>query len=293
MLKGVDDIRVQTMCYLLSVDDANVTRDQDFVRACDDYTSGRYQSAATCLGAVADDCWRFELTARTRSALQDKTIANGFSAQIINDFQAFLDLSKDLVVTQSSLEKHLLLTRKLPASRVVSAMLDRQLELTLDRPFTTNELLWCLNSPLLQPQNFAMLRKIDSSVYGRLIRDTDSGNSITVAMYRLCVGGNIKDLAELNRLAIPDHRRFLYSSYAAYNCADLKMAASIYEKYRHEIGPAQSPRAISFQYAILRRLNSIDQALEAFTDAYLSNKRLYAPATRGGFERTILSRWTI
>jgi hypothetical protein len=279
LLVGLGDIRIENLAFLLDIDGAPPTEDVVFTAAYEEYTRGEYQRGADRLmgGAIRDGAaWRFELAARIQSVLKQSPSETSPADQIIHEFRSFLDVSKDLAETRAALDKCSLLTRKLSSSRAIMSLIDRQLDVALDRQYTINELIWCLSSPLILPIHFSILRALDEKSYLRLLELIDDRKSVAQTVHVLCSRKASSSATGILQCEIPVERKTLYCSYAAYNAGDIVNAFMHYNNYRRIVDLQLNPRVLSFQYAILKRQDLIEEALAAFSSAYLSNERLHA-----------------
>jgi hypothetical protein len=280
LLGTVDDRRIYNLLFCLGVDNSSVSRLSEFDVACELYTRGSYVDAARTLSnhirANPGSMLVYELAARTQGHAEITAKEGSIGKAIISEFAAYLNVSKDLSTTRSELQKLGLLCGKLPAGRCIAALLDRSIDLTVEPEFSTNQILWALNSPLCQPQHFRLFATIAPEQYAALTRAVADESSVAIALHILCADPP-KDSAELiAKLDLPSDRALLYAAYALFNAKDFLAAKEQFELYKVAVSDTPRARAINFQYALLRKLGSVADALAAFVDSYLANPRSQA-----------------
>lgn len=280
LLEGINDRRVLNLTFILSVNASLPTHHAGFLTACDQYTLGEYVAAGKILASILETtpgaAWAYELIARNDSALQNTRSTATVADAIICETRAFLEVSSDLSLVRSKLLKIGFQTRKLLASRLVAALLDRVLDVPISETVSPSQGLVCISSPLVQPSNYGLLRRIDLVSFENLL-DRLRG-SVSPAHYVGSVSvSNVADpQLKMHELLIPEKRANLYLAYNAYNQHKYESAAKYLAKYRSIDPDKTNARTQTFQYALNRRQNRLDVALGAFVEAYFANPRSHS-----------------
>jgi hypothetical protein len=279
-IAAIPDGRIHNLLFCLGADGANRLADDNFIPACDKYTSGDYADAKAILADGSEDftprAWRFELYARISTAQKSETDGDTLTARIVREIGALLNLSKDMSECKSALRRFCFLMRKLQPCRAISTIIDRVVDLPVEKNFSVDQIMWCLSSPLNQPYHYAVLRQFNRSIFDRVLASSPQQTSVTHLLHSSCVDDQGAHEIEIAALAIPAKRKNLYLAYSQYNCGSYLEAVDTYRSYSSDKSWPTSPRTLTFHYALLRQLNQIKPALAALTDAYFENQHSHA-----------------
>jgi hypothetical protein len=292
LLNAVKDLRLSSLDYCLSSHSIHASEHPEFLTACDEYTLGNYDKAAATISSILNvnpaAAWVYELAARNDIAVREQRSASSLMDAIIAEVRAFLDLSKDLSMVRTTLRKAGFQTRKLLPSRAVAALLDRVMDIPISEFASAGQSVFCLSSPLVQPSNYGLLKRIDATAFDRLkARDIASpAHKIGV----ISVSGERFSAQQMQELSIPQKRAKLYLAYQSYNVQDYSDATKYYGQYRQDNSAQTSPRTLTFQYALHRRQQRLDASLNAFVDAYFENQRSHSLYSMEEFAEWSVSR---
>jgi len=197
-------------------------------------------------------------------------------SQIVAKIQIFLDAIEDRDEVADSLRKLAIITRKSPASRFISASLERTVDTTVAERPTDNESIWFASLPVLLPYTLGANVATDPKSSERLQRALGLYSSYaSVNLQILAVRGDTRLLASLES-EIPFSRLTLYESYAHFNGGDYEEANAALSRHEASVDGLLSPRTLGYQYELYRRLDEPGSALNAFVLAYLNNNRAIA-----------------
>jgi len=292
LLNAVKDPRLYSLDFCLSSENVHASEHSEFLAACDEYTLGNYATAAATISSILSSnpaaAWVYELAARNDVAFGTQRSASSLMNAIIADVRAFLDLSKDLPTVRTTLRKAGFQTRKLLPARAVAALLDRGVDIPISEVASSAQSVFCLSSPLVQPLNYGLLKRINVNAFDKL-----RSRSIASPAHKLNIlslSGEHVSVKQMEELSVPPKRALLYLAYHAYNMHDYSAATKYYEQYREDMSTPTSPRTLTFQYALHRRQQRVDAALNAFVDAYFDNQRLHALYSMDEFAEWSVSR---
>lgn len=283
ILQGLDDVRFHNLSFILTGSPLPLPLNDAFKGACDFYTTGDYTSANHELQKLHSSgnelpC-SLELSARTafqlKLSIETSALAPSPLQSIASVFRQYLYLTDELKTSRTALIHACMKTRGLRTFRAVASMMDRQIDTPVVAHRSSNELLWSLSSQLSNPIMLSPLKSISERAYQMLASSTPPGENLAAKLHLLCVSGAPGDANRIMEMNIPSHRALLYSSYAFYNSGNLAAALDRYNEYRIVAGIDWNPRTLSFQYAIFHKLGSLDCALSAFVDAYLTETRYH------------------
>ena len=215
-----------------------------------------------------------ELAARTDALGAHFDIENDDcpTASLVHLLKTHLQMEDDPSETRRQLQTLGLAIRKTNAAQLIASILERKLEPSIAEEFSPCEVASYLSAPLVQPQNFKILEKLMPGAMRRVERDLpEIGRGTTFQLLANTVAplGDVRET--ISALKLPDRRARFHISYALYNVGDFQGAAVELDAIRTYHGSEFSPRELSFQLAVLRRLDRLDLVLEAFTEAYLTN----------------------
>ncbi|WP_156936995.1 hypothetical protein [Bradyrhizobium sp. WSM2254] len=280
LLKNIRDRRLSTLNFLFESSDNEPVKDTEFLQACDLYSLGEYGKAADAIDNVlkrpGGSAWAFELAARNDMALEANRTATSIADNIISETRSFLDVSKDLAHTRDALHRLGFQTRKLLASRVVAALLDRMLDLPIADTFSDAQQLASFSSPLVQPAHYRLIKLVDKTSFDKLVSSLQGENSPThkLALMTLARETNADEL--VTDLRIPEKRASLYLAYGAYNQGDYPKAKQYFASYLRNAPEKTNPRTAAFEHALYRREQLLGSALRAFVEAYFENPRSHS-----------------
>ena len=280
LLHGLSDLRLSSLNFSLSDDEAHPTQHPEFLKACDQYSLGEHSAAAVTLFTILTEdpaaAWAYELAARNDNALAAVPDLSSIAGVIVSETRTFLDLSKDLSNVRGTLLKLGFQTRKLLPSRAVAALLDRVLDIPIAETISATQGGFCLSSPLVQPSNYGLLNKVDEIAFAKL---TNQLRDLASPAHRIGVIAvtPVPDAArQMAEMSIPSKRANLYLAYNSYNKQAYSEATNYYAIYRNCNPITTSPRTLTFQYALYRRQRHLSAALNAFAEAYFDNPRSHS-----------------
>jgi hypothetical protein len=294
LLSKLDDLRISSLNFNLIQNDVYPTKQDEFLAACDQYSLGLHGEAAVTISSILRAhpaaAWAYELAARNDSALGVEREILSTADAIVSETRAFLDLSRDLSEVRSTLIKIGFQTRKLLPSLAVSALLDRVLDIPIAETVSVAQAMFCLSSPLVQPANYGLLKRIDGPAFSRLSVRLNGLESPAHKIGLISLDQEKDAEKQMQRMSIPTKRASLYLAYNYYNQNQYPEATRYFAKYR-EIEPSTtSPRTLTFQYALHRKQQLLSAALSAFVDAHFDNPRSHSLYSMGEFASWAISR---
>lgn len=291
-LEGIPDLRVRNLASLVNTEPPP-TVDQDFVAACEAYTRGDDEVAASltryALSQSSAAAWWFELAALLGIERTHIPETPALCDRVVSELRGYLTLAYETRTPEIDLQKLALLARKQPAAVCVAAFLERKADLSISGAFSESQAIWAISSPLTNPKHLRLLQKLAPGSEGRGAASTAAAAPTATSLHRAVLAADATSEQTIDALAIPQARRERYQGHAAFNEARFDAAA---ERYATAMAIQTAPRldVVRCLYQALVAAGRLDEAYELFVQQYFLNPLSLVAFPLGDVVRTALSR---
>ena len=297
LLLVLDDVRAKNLGFLLGKNDSAPTEDAKLLEIADRYTFNENVDAEldNLICSEPQSAWFYELRARMPKDIDGPTLpidgesAAAFSTRIVDAMRDHINATGSPSEVRRLLEQLGVATRSTLAARAIAALLERELDPPVATGATPAQGIWYLSSPIVQPHAFRILEYIRPGVVDRILTESKAAQrSVSVDLLATTCRPDSNAVFHIKTLGLPAQRSLVYTAYAMFNLGEYSEAAKTIAAAKADPDFDLAPRVLSFEYALLRKIDRIDLALQAFSVAYLQDQR-----AAGFYPLSELAEWAV